>query len=135
MILVIQYGQILDSQLVTAPMFTLAWFSLKQIMFRTNLMLIDYRPIVMSGQKLGHQVNSEETLVYTLEATFATRFWWNFIRTFVLAISRPCLNMGHVSFETRSPGQILGNSCLHSRGHICHPILMKLHQNVCLVNI
>jgi len=24
----------------------------------------------MSGQKLGHQVNAEEILVYTLEATF-----------------------------------------------------------------
>ena len=26
--------------------------------------------------------------------------------------------MGRVGFKTRSPGQILGNSCLHSKGHI-----------------
>ena len=51
---------------------------------------------------------------------------------FVLKISRPSLNMGHVGSKSRSPGQILGNSCLHSRGHICDPILMKLDQNVCL---
>ena len=38
--------------------------------------------------------------------------------------------MGHVGLKTRSPDQILGNSCLHSRGHICDPILMKLCQNV-----
>ena len=43
--------------------------------------------------------------------------------------------MGYVGLKTRSPGQILGNSCLHSRGHICDSILMKLGQNVCLDNI
>ena len=37
--------------------------------------------------------------------------------------------MGHVELKTRSPGQILGNSCLHSCGHICDSILMKLGQN------
>ena len=51
---------------------------------------------------------------------------------FVLRISRPPSNMGHVGSKTRSPGQILGNSCLHSRGQIGDPILMKLDQNVCL---
>jgi len=40
--------------------------------------------------------------------------------------------MGHVGSKTRSPGQILRNSCLHSRGRICDPILMKLDQNVVL---
>jgi len=43
--------------------------------------------------------------------------------------------MGHVVSKTRSPGQILGNSCLHSRGHICDPILMKHDQNVCFDNM
>ena len=43
--------------------------------------------------------------------------------------------MGHVGFEGRSPGQILENSCLHSRGHMFDPILMKLGQNVCLDSI
>ena len=54
---------------------------------------------------------------------------------FVLTISRPSSNMGNVGSKTRSPGQILGNSCLHSRGYICDLILMKLCQNVCLDNI
>ena len=73
--------------------------------------------------------------VYTLETTFLTWFWWNLIRMFVLTISRASSNMGHVRSKTRSPGQILGNSCLHSRGHICDPILMILCQNVCIDNI
>jgi len=54
---------------------------------------------------------------------------------FVLTISSPSSNMGHVGFKSRSPGQILENSCLHSRGHIFYPILMKLGRNVCLDNI
>ena len=93
------------------------------------------RKHVMSGQKLGHQFKYEEILVYTLDVTFATWFWWYFVRMFVLTISRPSSNMGHVGSKTRSPGQILGHSCLHSRGHICDPILMKLCQNVCFDNI
>jgi len=43
--------------------------------------------------------------------------------------------MGHVRSKTRSPGQILGNFCLHSRGHICNLILMNLRQNVWFDNI
>jgi len=50
----------------------------------------------MSGKTLGHQVKSEEILVYTLEATFSTQFWWNLVRIFVLTISRLSLNIGHV---------------------------------------
>ena len=73
--------------------------------------------------------------VYTLETTFVTWFWWNLIRMFVLTISRQSSNMSHVGSKTRSPGQISGNSCLHPRGHICDPILMKLCQNVCFDNI
>jgi len=34
--------------------------------------------------------------------------------------------MGYVGLKTRSPGQILGISCLHSRGPICDMILMTL---------
>jgi len=59
---------------------------------------------------------------------------WNLVRMFILSICRPTLNMGHVGSKTRSPGQIFGNSCLHSRGQISNPILMKLDQNVCLSN-
>ena len=40
---------------------------------------------------------------------------------FVFTISKTRSNMGHVGLKTRSPGQILGNSCLHSRGHIFLP--------------
>jgi len=43
--------------------------------------------------------------------------------------------MGHVGSKARSPEQILGNACLHSKDHICDSILMKLDQNVCLDNI
>jgi len=54
---------------------------------------------------------------------------------FVLTISMPSLNIGHVRSKTRSPGQILGISSLHSRGHICYPILMKHGQNVWTISI
>jgi len=40
--------------------------------------------------------------------------------------------MSYVGSKTRSPSQILGNSCLNPIGQICDPILMKLDQNVCL---
>ena len=53
----------------------------------------------------------------------------------VLTISRPGSNMGHVGSKTRSLAQILGNSFLHSMGHICDPILMDLSQNVWIDNI
>ena len=43
---------------------------------------------------------------------------------FVMTISESSSNMGYVGSKTRLPGQILGNSCLHPRGHICDPILM-----------
>jgi len=52
-----------------------------------------------------------------------------------VAISMPSSNLGHVGILSRWPGQIYGNSCLHSRGNICSPILMKVDQNVCLDNI
>jgi len=34
--------------------------------------------------------------------------------------------MIHVAQKTRSPGQILGNACLHTRGQIGDPLLMNL---------
>ena len=43
--------------------------------------------------------------------------------------------MGHVGSKTRSPGQILEKSCVHSRGHIFSPIIIKVRQNVCLGEI
>ena len=45
------------------------------------------------------------------------------------------LKMGHFGSKTRSLGQILENSYVHSRGLIFGPIPMKLGQNVCLGEI
>ena len=53
----------------------------------------------------------------------------------VLIKSRTSLKFGHVGSKTRSLGQILEIPCVHSRGHIFSPILMKLGQNVCLNKI
>jgi len=43
--------------------------------------------------------------------------------------------MGHFRLTSRSPGQILEKSCLHSRGHICDRIFMKHGPKVCIDNI
>ncbi len=51
---------------------------------------------------------------------------------FVLMKSRSSLNLGHVGSKSRSLGQILEKSCVHSRGHIFGPIILKLCQDVCL---
>jgi len=89
----------------------------------------------MFGQKLGHQVKYKEILVYTI----------GYICDPILIKlgQNVCFDNIQAKFEnlsclvkkTKSPGQILGNSCLHSSGHICDPILMKHGQNVCLENI
>ena len=39
--------------------------------------------------------------------------------------------MGYVGAKTRLLGQILEKPCVHSRGQILSPIIMKLSQNVC----
>jgi len=49
-----------------------------------------------------------------------------------LAISKPNWNMCPVGLTSRSSGQILENSCLHSRGNNSQLIFIKLSQNVCL---
>jgi len=54
---------------------------------------------------------------------------------FVLKIYRPSSKIYFGSSKSRSPGQIFRNMCLQSRCHICNPILMKLHQNVCFENM
>jgi len=48
----------------------------------------------------------------------SAQLWWNLIRIFVLAISRPSSNMGNVGLTSRSPGQILENSFEHYRPHL-----------------
>ena len=41
-------------------------------------------------------------------------------------------NMGHVESKTRSVGQIIEKPSEHNAGHIIHPVIMKICQNVCL---
>ena len=43
--------------------------------------------------------------------------------------------MGHFKSKTRSLCQMLEKPCVHSRGHIFSPMIMKLGQNVCLDEI
>ena len=45
------------------------------------------------------------------------------------------LKIGCVGSKTRSLGQILEKPCVHSKGHIFRPIIMKRGQNVCLDEI
>ena len=40
--------------------------------------------------------------------------------------------MGHIGSKTRSVGQMIEKPCEHNTGHIMHPIIMKICQNVCL---
>ena len=54
---------------------------------------------------------------------------------FVSVKSRTSSKLTHMGLKTTSLGQILEKPCVHSRGHIFSPILMKLGQNVCLDNI
>ena len=43
----------------------------------------------MSGQKLGHKVNSYKNHVYTLEGIVLIKSSWNYVRMFILIKSRP----------------------------------------------
>ena len=54
---------------------------------------------------------------------------------FALMKSGSGLNMGHVGSKTRSVGQMIEKPCEHNTGHIMHPIIMKICQNVCLDEI
>ena len=73
--------------------------------------------------------------VYTLEATVLAQTSSNLPSTIVLIISRMSLIMGWIGSKSRSLGQILEESCLHSKGHIFGPIFLKLGQTVCLDDI
>ena len=50
---------------------------------------------------------------------------------------KSCTNLktGHVRSKTRSPGHTLEKTCVHLRGHISGPIIMKLVQSVYLDEI
>ena len=54
---------------------------------------------------------------------------------FVLMKFRMNPKMGHVGSKTRSLSQMLEEPCVHYRGYIFSPIIMKLGQNVCLDKI
>ena len=41
------------------------------------------------------------------------------------------LKVGHIGSETRSLGQMIEKSCVHTRRHSFDPICMKHCQNVC----
>ena len=73
--------------------------------------------------------------VYTLQVTVFFQSSSNLLRMFVLTTSRTSSKMGKVRSKTRSLGQIIVKSCIHSRSHIFSPIFLKLAQNVCLNNI
>ena len=47
----------------------------------------------------------------------------------MILISRPSSNLGYVGSKTRSLGQILEKTCIHSRGHSFDSKFMKLYQN------
>ena len=46
--------------------------------------------------------------------------------------SRSGLILGHLGSKTRSPGQIKGKTCKHSRDHIFEAVIMNVAQNICL---
>ena len=60
----------------------------------------------MSGQKLGHKVNSSKNHVNTLEGIVLNQSLWNYVKMFVIICSWPNLKLGQVRSKTRSLGQI-----------------------------
>ena len=84
------------------------------------------------GQKVGQSLM---ILVYALEAIFFAQLSSNFVRMFMLMISRTSSNMGQVGSKSRSLGQIIEKPGLRTRGYIFCPIFLKTIQNVCLCDI
>ena len=74
-------------------------------------------------------------LVNTLEATVLVQSSSNLLRIIILTISRSSSNMGHVGSKTRSVGQLIEQTCEHSRGHSFGVIIIKLAENDHLGNI
>ena len=73
--------------------------------------------------------------VYTLAVTVFTQSPLNLLGMIILIMSWSSLIMDGVGSKSRSLGQILAKSCLHTRGHIFGPIFLKLAQNECLDNV
>ena len=59
----------------------------------------------------------------------------NLVRMFVLITFQSSSIIGQFMSKSRSLGQFLEKSCLHSRGHSFGSIFFRLGQNVCLGNI
>ena len=81
---------------------------------------------VMSGQKLGHSIRSQENLVYASEATFSVRLSWNLVRMFVLIKSWGSSKKDHVGSKTSSLDQILKKPCVRCRDLITVRLLWNL---------
>ena len=54
---------------------------------------------------------------------------------FAMIISWTSLKMSYIKLITRSAGQILKKPCMHHRGHVFSPVLLKDGQNVCLDDV
>ena len=80
-------------------------------------------------------VRRRQQFVYTLGTTFLAQSSSNLVRMFVLMMAWPLLKMGVAGSKSRSLGQILEKSCLHSRDHIFGPILLKVAQIVNLDDV
>ena len=68
--------------------------------------------------------------MYSLKGTVLIQSSQNFIRMFIIIISRSDSKLGHVGSKTRSPGQILEKPCVHSKRHSFDTKFMKLCQIV-----
>ena len=51
----------------------------------------------------------------------------------IIVISRTSLKLGHVGSKTRSLGQIIDKSCVHSRVHSFVSDIMKLCQKLIII--
>ena len=71
----------------------------------------------------------EKKLVFTLEGTYLIIKSGKCVRMLIIIMSRSGLKLGHVRSKTRSLGQILEKSCVHSGGHSFDSKVMKLYQN------
>ena len=68
--------------------------------------------------------------MYTLEGTVLIQSSSKFFRMLMIITSRSSSKLGHVGSKTRSLGQILEKTCVHSKRHSFDPKFTKLYQNV-----
>ena len=80
------------------------------------------------GQELGLGPNLRKILP-TIEAAFFTSAALNYVRMFVLMISRPNSNMDHVWSKTRSLSQIEGKSLQVAKGAVNPGVVSLYHSS------